>query len=457
MRDALVAGSLRPWQDFQAAAIAFRKACTYTPTTPNPTAKPPVSLPMLIPRQTQLAQAQAMTCFHLWSRVEPAAGAGLTADALKVYAAKLLKRLGNAYAIHLQGFSIESDRFHLVLHWVPGEAAQWSDEESVRRWRLAHPLRLRDHSAHADEAPPLGDTDPGVEMTMPADPATIRQKLTNLSRFMQQFKQLLSRKVNRAAGRKGPLWKGRFKLAQVKDAAELAGVLAFIDLRQVGRGDGLQPEEAPFTSIHARVGRYAAMYGMNADTLPPPDEAARYGPEVAAPLREGEDPLAEGPGMGLPPPEMPPVEMPPPMMPPVEMPGMGGMGGMSMSGMPMPEMPALAVPLEGSSAGVPDPLPNAGPQAFWLLALREDSPPLQGPAARPGMLSWLSLRQYLKLLDALVAQAKAWPHLPGDAPGRAPAPETPPWDGAVDGLLADLGLAARAFKAQWRRLATLRG
>ena len=418
---------------------------------------------MFTPRQTQLAQAQAMTCFHLWSRVAPGAGAGLATDALKVYAAKLLKRLGQAYAVHLQGFSIENDRFHLALHWVPGAAAGWSDDEAVRRWRIAHPLRFRDHLAHADDAPPADAGDPQAEWAPPPDPATARRKLANLSRFMQQFKQLLSRRVNRAAKRKGPLWQGRFKLAQVKDASELAGVLAFIDLRAVAKGDGQRPEEAPFTSIHTRVGRYAAIYGMSGDTLPPQDEAARFGPQVAQILREGEDPLAGAPELEIPPampvPEhaMPPVEMPgmgAPMMPPIDMPGME-----SPMMMPPPMAP-MSMPPEMSGMSAPNPpdaAPSAGPQAFWLLALREDSPGAAGPAAPKGLLAWLSLRNYLKLLDALVAQAKAWPHLPADAPGRAPAPRTPAWASAVESLMAESGLRAAGFEKQWQRLATLRG
>jgi hypothetical protein len=103
----------------------------------------------------------------------------------------------------------------------------------------------------------------------------------------------------------------------------------------------------------------------------------------------------------------------------------------------------------------------AQPRFAWLLALREDEriPGVDAPAdAVPqGMLAWLPLRKYLKLLDTLVAKAKAWPHLPADAPGRAPAPATPPWDGAVTAMLGALGLTAAGFERQWQRLATLRG
>ena len=150
------------------------------------------------------------------------------------------------------------------------------------------------------------------------------------------------------------------------------------------------------------------------------------------------------------PPAMP--GMPPaPMMPPIEMPGMGTMPsitmpGMGMGGMPPmtpPDMPQVTTPAGGSWAGEPDP-----PKPWVNSALREDGP--------GGVLSWLSLRQYLRLLDSLVAKAKAWPHLPASAPGRAPAPPTPAWENAFTQALSSLGLHAPAFAAQWRRLAKLR-
>ena len=127
------------------------------------------------------------------------------------------------------------------------------------------------------------------------------------------------------------------------------------------------------------------------------------------------------------------------MMPPIEMPGMG------MMPMPMtpPDMPQVTASPEYSGAGVPD---SAKP---WVnSALREDGP--------GGVLAWLSLRQYLRLLDSLVAKAKAWPHLPASAPGRAPAPETPAWESTAQAALGALGLSAQTFTAQWQRLAKLR-
>ena len=397
-------------------------------------------------RQSQLAAAPPLHCFHLWSRMAPDL-ALLADDALKVWAQQLLKRLAQSYAVKVQAFALEDEQFHLVLQWTPGEAQAWDEAEATRRWLLAHPPQVWGAGKPDNTAPAAG---PEAGVRKVPDTAAIRRKLGSLSMFMKQFKQMLAQKINAEKRRHGSIWHERFHMAPLADASAVAGAMAFVDLRAVVDAGGQRPEAQPFTSLHARVGRYQAMYGMEGGNLPAQDEAAVFGPEVAQVLREGPDPLADMGG---------PVPMMPPVMPPVEMPGMGGMPMPEMPGMayPMPTMPGMgmdgATHLPMTDAPMPQP---AGPAAFWLLALREDAP-LLAPAAPKGILSWLPLGKYLQLLDTLVEKAKFWPHLPLSAPGRAAAPQTPAWDGALKAALGALGLDAGAFEAQWVRVAKLRG
>ena len=393
---------------------------------------------MLIPRRIQLEQANDLQCFHLWSPVVPGLAALARVD-LKKWVAKLLRRLSGAYAVKLQGFSIEADQFHLILQWVPGAAAQWSDDEAQRRWLTAHPA-----AGHAH--------DPGMGPPV-VSAAKARLRLASLSAFLQQFKQLITFKFNRETKHKGTIWKGRFRLAALQDASALAGALSFVDLLPVAKDGGQRPEESPFSSLHARVALYKGKFGTTPyGPLAEPEGLWQpFPPEVAAELREGEEPAAP-PVQDAPAPVMPPVTMPGmepmPMMPPVDMPGMGmGMGGMPQVPMAPPEMPPMPVSADGSWAGEPA-APMAASNPWVRAALREDGP--------GGVLSWLSLRRYLRLLDTLVAKAKAWPHLPAGAWGRAPTPPTPAWENAAQTALSALGLDARGFISQWQRLARLR-
>ena len=430
---------------------------------------------MLIPRQTQLAQAPALRCFHLWSRMAPGL-ALLDSDDLKTWAQKLLRRLAVNHAVDVQAFALEAGQIHLVLRWRPEDAAAWSDAEAADRWRAVHPRRLwkagRWQAGAANGTETSGRAAP-PDQNMPST-AQIRQKLGSLSMFMKHFKQMLTHKINKQFKHKGSIWKGRFHMAPLADVGAVAGAMAFVDLRQVVETGGDRPEAAPFTSLHVRVGRYQAMYGTSGTDMPEQGEATVFGPEVAQSLREGPEPWERdapkagmgGSGTGMEPmpnmggmPGSPPTTDNPGMgMPPVVMPEMGdpmaGMDGTPIPGaMPgttmMIEMPMIAAPSGGSWAGEPDPPLGTEQGAFWLSALRDD-----GPRA---VLAWLTLGQYLKLLDALVEKAKAWPHLPAHAPGRAPAPPTPAWEGKLAAALHGLGLDAAAFAGQWRRLAGLRG
>ncbi len=347
----------------------------------------------------------------------------LGSDDLKTWAQQLLRRLAQSYAVEVQAFALEADEFHLVLRWTPDSTAGWNDDEAARRWRQAHPPQMWG-AAKAMAKAGMGLPAQAVKVPAAND---IRRQLGSLSMFMKQFKQMLAQKINRENRRRGSIWRGRFHLAPLADASAVAGAMAFVDLRRVVETGGERPEEQPFTSVHTRVGRHQAMLGMNGDNLPSKGEAAVFGPEVAQPLREATGfettPMPTNPGM-----------------PPVEMPGMGA----------MPMMPPP--PMSADSMGMTEPSDPAGPppayNAPWLLALRED-----GPRA---VLAWLPLPRYLKLLDALVEKAKAWPHLPATAPGRAPPPKTPPWEGALAETLSAMGLNAQTFQAQWARLAKIR-
>ncbi len=353
---------------------------------------------MLVPRQTQLAQAPALRCFHLWSKMAP--GLALLGQAeLKIWAQKFLKRLAQNYAVKVQAFALEDDRFHLVVQWAPQAVNQWSDEEATARWLAVHPPKGMPEPMGLmgpmdPMAPPPMDpmSAPGSDANAPAahipSPNEIRLKLSSLSMFMKQFKQQLAHRINRQFKRRGSIWQGRFHLAPLADAGAVAGAMAFVDLRAVVDSGGQRPEEQPFTGLHARVAIYKGAFGMPPyGPLGTPDGDMQVFPEeVTAELRQ--------PEQGEPPPPLAPAE-----------PGV------------------LAGQLWGGMINPP----------------------------------WLPLRKYLHLLDNLVAQAKAWPHLPADAPGRAPAPQTPAWAGVVESLLTALDLGTASFQGQWARLATLRG
>ncbi len=345
---------------------------------------------------------------------ELAANALASAE-VRTFAGKLLRCLSKAYAIRLEGFAFTANQIHLVLEWQPQAAEAWNDEELGMRWQLAFPRPQADDPMMN---PPMPGGDFANQVNgdfmlevmparlrgkpvdamsgMPAPvPLHARRLLGNVSSFLQRFKQLLTFKANQSLGRKGSLWQGRFHLAPLPDASAVAGAMTFIDLLPVGQGEGQQPEEAAFTSLHARVALYKAKFGMPPyGPLGPPDGAWQPLPaEVTAELRD--DTRAQ-------------------------------------------DYESMEPPPEGGAA--------------WVVGLQGDA-----HSTRNGVGFSFTLRKYLALLDQLVQKAQAWPHLPAGAPGRALPASPPAWESAVEQALTVLGLVPAAFEAQWGRLARLRG
>jgi len=363
---------------------------------------------MLIPRRTQLANANGVRTFHVWSTLAPG-GAMLATGDMKVWVAKLLRRLAGAYAVEVLGFSIAADQFHLVLEWQPEAADAWSEEEFRRRWLTAHPP-YKGKAQPAQREPGAGEQGPGLGAEMGAGagmgadatflPGASRARLASLSAFLQQFKQMVAYKIKRETKQKGSVWRNRFKLYPLAGRSEIAGLQSFVDLQPVAHGDGGQPEESPVSSVHAAVYAYwddtrwvRQMMGVPDQFFSPWD---RLPADIAAGFRA--TPLTQEDEDGRPPggPDFPG----------------GGLGGG----------------------------PGDGPgNAFKQLGL-----------------PMISLGNYLHLLDALASFAKSWPHLPARAPGRAKAPETPALAEAVGDTLGMLGLDAGAFAAQWKRMARVR-
>ena len=357
---------------------------------------------MLIARRTQLEQSNGVRYFHLWSTIAPG-GATLASHEMKIWAAKLLRRLSSAYAVNLLGFSVSADRFDLVLEWRPESADQWSEEEFRRRWLTAHPP-YKGKAQPAQREPGAGEQGPGFGGEMDAGagagmgaPATIlpgasRARLASLSAFLQQFKQMVAYKIKRETKQKGSVWRNRFKLCPLAGRSEIAGIQSFVDLQPVAHGDGGLPEESPVSSVHAQVLFYwddtrwmRQMMGIPDQVFEPWD---RLPAEIAAGFRAT------------------------PLTPEDE---------------------------DGLTPSGPD-FPSGGP----------------GNASGQLGLPRISLGNYLHLLDTLAGFAKNWPHLPAHAPGRAKAPETPSLAEAIGDILRTLSLDAGAFAAQWKRMARVR-
>ncbi len=59
----------------------------------------------------------------------------------KAWLERRIEELAQIFAIGVGGFSLMDNHFHLLLRLDPEVAAEWSDEEVVRRWGRLCPQR----------------------------------------------------------------------------------------------------------------------------------------------------------------------------------------------------------------------------------------------------------------------------------------------------------------------------
>ena len=167
--------------------------------------------------------------------------------------------LGDAIAtaaVDVLPYAVMSNHLHLVVRTDPQRVPDWSNDDVVRRWALAHPRIGR------DDGEPVAWSD--AEIAARADDAAwvakTRPRLRSLSWFMKSIKERLARRANRADGCTGHFWEGRFQYVPLLDHAAVIACMALI----ARRGD---PAQRP------RLQR-----------SPPPPRAAP-GARLAPPLR----------------------------------------------------------------------------------------------------------------------------------------------------------------------------
>ncbi len=161
-----------------------------------------------------------------------------------------LKELSEIFAISVSAYAFMDNHFHLLLRLDTDAAGVWTSEEVTRRWFRLFPPR------GVDRKPIAEDQLEEVVLKRSLDPlwvAEIRARLQSISWFMRCLKEPLARLVNKADGRTGAFFEGRFKSIAVLDERALLTCMAYIDLNPVAAGVAGSPESASNTSLCARL------------------------------------------------------------------------------------------------------------------------------------------------------------------------------------------------------------
>lgn len=136
-----------------------------------------------------------------------------------------LLRLSSAFAVALQGYAIMDNHFHVVLHYDPKAADEWSDDEVARRWVHA--------SGRDDEDESKRSARLQVLLADARRLNQLRKRLGSLSCFMQQLKQPIARLANQEDGVRGHFFEQRFYSGALLSESGLLAAMAYVDLNPV--------------------------------------------------------------------------------------------------------------------------------------------------------------------------------------------------------------------------------
>ena len=202
-------------------------------------------------------------------------------DADKTRIVDQMKRMGKFCGVEIGTYTVMSNHFHILLHVLPPK--ELTDDELVERISALY------GSAKAEDLRQIwkiwrqaGDV-ASMEQLESSRQAYLR-RMGDLSAYMKELKQWISRVYNKEHNRKGTLWEERFWSCLLEDSAEtLTSVAAYIDRNAVRAGIVERPEDyrwcgyAEAHAGHAAAQRTLASLFRQSEDMAWTEAEGRYG------------------------------------------------------------------------------------------------------------------------------------------------------------------------------------
>jgi REP element-mobilizing transposase RayT len=138
----------------------------------------------------------------------------------------LIQKFSSLYFTEILGFCIMGNHFHILVRMIPD--THFTDVDIKARYTLFY-----------------GNDDQFSDAHLPH----YRHKWSNLSEFLKEIKQCITRDYNKRHHRRGTLWGERFKSCIVENGETLINCLAYIDLNPIRAGIVSRPEEYRWNSL----------------------------------------------------------------------------------------------------------------------------------------------------------------------------------------------------------------
>ncbi|WP_282756614.1 transposase [Desulfuromonas thiophila] len=159
-------------------------------------------------------------------------------------------QLAGVFTIDVASYAIMHNHYHIVLRVDNERVARLSTQEVITRWSQLYcgPLIIRRYLSDTRQEMSQGEL---LQVDKLAD--EYRQRLCDLSWFMKNLNEFISRKANAEENTRGHFWESRYKCQALLDEPALLAAMAYVDLNPVRAAMSDIPEASDHTAIKRRV------------------------------------------------------------------------------------------------------------------------------------------------------------------------------------------------------------
>ncbi len=210
---------------------------------------------MAMPRYSQLDLAETKW-YHLVSRcVRRAFLCGVDNNSGKSYEHRRdwvearMKYLASIFTVDIAAFAILHNHYHIVVRVDDERIWEMPTEEVIRRWSLLYkgPIIIQRYMKQRQSM------SEGELLQVEKLAAEYRTRLCDLSWFMRNLNEYISRRANAEDSVKGHFWESRYKCQALLDEKAVLAAMAYTDLNPIRAGISESIEESEHTSARQRV------------------------------------------------------------------------------------------------------------------------------------------------------------------------------------------------------------
>lgn len=161
-----------------------------------------------------------------------------------------IMQLAAIFSIDVAAYSVMSNHYHIVVRVDRDRVAEMSTFEVIQRWAQLYqgPLIIRRYLSEKRK-----DMSSGELLQVDKLANEYRQRLCDLSWFMKNLNEFISRKANAEDDVKGHFWESRYKCQALLDEQAVLAAMAYVDLNPVRAAMAETPEDSAHTSVRERI------------------------------------------------------------------------------------------------------------------------------------------------------------------------------------------------------------